>query len=151
MEIINRLPMLAFTLLVMIITIFVVFSVLEICTRVREYKLMNKDFKLQNEKVYLDIDLDNNVFDNLERMINDCFKEYIILNIAYEKGYINNAKENEIASDVSYMVMSRMSPIFLKKMSVFYNENLITDIITRRVYMLTMNYVIDNNSVKAKL
>lgn len=145
-NLIDKIAIIGGLLLIMVVAIFLIFSIIEIRTRLKEYKIVSQEYKILKDKAYYEIDVDEGILTILENMISDNFKEYAILNLEYERGYINNETENKITEEVTFMVMSRMSPVLYKKLSAYYNENLITDIITRRVYMVTLEYVLKNNA-----
>lgn len=109
-------------------------------------------YDLQNERYNINVNatIDNNIIDFLDSFIEDVFNEYLILNIEFreDRDYINGEVENEMSKEIAYIVMSRMSPAFIDKVSLIYNRKELPTIISHKVHMFTMNYVINKNKTK---
>lgn len=109
-------------------------------------------YDLQNERYSINVNatIDNNIIDFLDSFIEDVFNEYLILNIEFreDRDYINGEVENEMSKEIAYIVMSRMSPAFIDKVSLIYNRKELPTIISHKVHMFTMNYVINKNKTK---
>ena len=92
--------------------------------------------------------IDDNIPKILEAIINDAFRDYQIMNlIPRGELYITDEREKEIRSDLIDKVVTRLSPMALDKISLFYNVHQIDAIIADKVYITVMNYVVDHNSV----
>lgn len=92
--------------------------------------------------------IDDNIPRILEAIINDAFRDYQIMNlIPRGELYITDEREKEIRSDLIDKVVTRLSPMALDKISLFYNVHQIDVIIADKVYITVMNYVVDHNSV----
>lgn len=76
----------------------------------------------------------------LDSFIQDIFSEYIILNIEFKYEIVNSKVESIILKDVSELVFTRMSPLLYKKMRIIYSEDQLTDIITKKVDLLCIDY-----------
>lgn len=109
-------------------------------------------YDLQNERYNINVNatIDNNIIDFLDSFIEDVFNEYLILNVEFreDRDYINGEVENEMSKEIAYIVMSRMSPAFIDKVSLIYNRQELPTIISHKVHMFTMNYVIKKNKTK---
>ena len=109
-------------------------------------------YDLQNERYNINVNatIDNNIIDFLDSFIEDVFNEYLILNVEFreDRDYINGEVENEMSKEIAYIVMSRMSPAFIDKVSLIYNRKELPTIISHKVHMFTMNYVINKNKTK---
>ena len=46
------------------------------------------------------------------------------------------------------MVIERLSPTLITKISLVYNVNNITDLVSKRVYLQVVNYSIEKNMTK---
>lgn len=92
--------------------------------------------------------IDNSIPQILEMIINDAFQDYQIMELI-PKGelYITDEREKEIRKALVEKVVTRISPMALDKVSLFYNIHQIDEIIADKVYITVMNYVVDHNSV----
>lgn len=112
-----------------------------------EYKYEELDIKKY------DIDMHLNVTDNIEErldtIIESCFQEYSIMNLIYKTDwYIVEKEEIQISKDICKLVSDRISPIMMKQLSLYYNEEAIFDVIAKRVYFKVTNFVIEHNKNK---
>ena len=120
-------------------------------------KILSKLFKKWLDYKYAelelkkyDIDLHLNITDNIETrldsVIESCFQEYSLMNLVYKTDwYIKEQEEIQISKDICGMVSNRISPVMLKQLSLYYNEDAIYDIIAKRVYFKVTNFVIEHN------
>lgn len=112
----------------------------------REIKESKKMVMLREYEINMNCNVDIDIIERLEQIIMNCFNEYMILNIEFrELDYINKEIEDIIVREVSHMVIDRISPMFLNKISLMYNKDSLSDIISRKVYLHTMNYVLNKN------
>ena len=105
--------------------------------------------QLERDRLDLDTKLDLEFIDILDKMIMDTFNEYKVLNLAYDQTYINTEKEEQILSEVSDLVAARLSTTFKKQLSLYYNPSVIPEVIGKKIYLIVMNYVIENNQTKS--
>ncbi len=85
-----------------------------------------------------------------DALISECFMEYQILEFAYktDKEYINSDTEKEIITSVSNMVFQRMTEAMIARLSLIYNiidSESLSDIIAKKVYIKTIDFVVGNN------
>lgn len=84
----------------------------------------------------------------LNDIIEDCFRDYeIMVLIPKNEAYITDEREKEIRSDLVQKVVTRISPMALDKISLFYNVHRIDEIIADKVYITVMNYVVTHNAL----
>ena len=92
--------------------------------------------------------IDSSIPQILETIINDAFQDYQIMDlIPRQELYITTEREKEIRSALVEKVVTRISPMALDKISLFYNVHQIDEIIADKVYITVMNYVVTHNSV----
>ena len=116
-------------------------------------KLFNKWIKFKYDELELkkyDIDTHLNVTDNIETrldtVIESCFQEYSLMNLIYKTNwYIKEEEEIQISKDICSLVTDRISPVMLKQLELYYNQDAIYDVIAKRVYFKVTNFVIDHN------
>lgn len=97
-----------------------------------------------------DIDTHLNVTDNIETrldtVIESCFQEYSLMNLIYKTNwYIKEKEEIQISKDICSLVSDRISPVMLKQLELYYNQDAIYDVIAKRVYFKVTNFVIEHN------
>ena len=116
-------------------------------------KLFNKWINLKYDELQLkqyDIDTHLNVTDNIETrldtVIESCFQEYSLMNLIYKTNwYIKEEEEIQISKDICSLVSDRISPVMLKQLELYYNQDAIYDVIAKRVYFKVTNFVIEHN------
>lgn len=70
------------------------------------------------------------------------------MNLIYKTDwYITEKEEIQISKDICSLVSDRVSPVMLKQLALYYNEDAIYDIIAKRVYFKVTNFVIEHNKV----
>ena len=116
-------------------------------------KLFNKWIKFKYDELELkkyDIDTHLNVTDNIETRLDtvivSCFREYSLMNLIYKTNwYIKEEEEIQISKDICSLVSDRISPVMLKQLELYYNQDAIYDVIAKRVYFKVTNFVIEHN------
>lgn len=133
-------------LLLIMISIVLLAIVLYLFKSIQNLK---KQATLREYEINISSVIDDTTFGLLDKLIIECFTEYIALNVEYKDiTYIDANLETEIAKAVSYNVTERLSPTLITKISLVYNVNNITDLITKKVYLHVLNYSIEKNRVK---
>lgn len=91
--------------------------------------------------------IDRSIPGILEYLIQDCFNDYKIKNLAYKTDeYITPENEAKIRKDLAAIVTNRLSSATLDKLSLFYNIDSIASILADKIYIIVMDYVVDHNS-----
>lgn len=133
-------------LLLILICLLLLAIILYIFKKIQNLK---KQLNLKEYEINVSTTVDDNTFNLLDKLISDCFLEYVVLNVEYkEVQYIDSGLEKEITRAVSYMVMERLSPTLITKISLVYNVNNLTDLVSKRVYLQVVNYSIEKNTAK---
>ena len=107
-----------------------------------------KDNQIALEKYKHDttIDIDNKIDEKLDTVVEQCFQEFSILNLAYKSDYyIKEEEEIQINKDICTLVSQRLSEALYEQLCILYNEEAITDIIAKRVYFRVTNFVMEHN------
>ena len=103
--------------------------------------------KKQNDDMY-----DPEVPDALDKIIQQCFDEFILMNTGYQKEhYINQTEEQEIVNRMIDKVSERISDTIYTKLELYYNSAAVPDIVANKIYMAVMAYVIENNKTKTSV
>ena len=111
----------------------------------------NKELSLSVEKYGINCNIapfSDDINLDLEKFINDCFDDYKVKFLLPDKNgnrkYVNDEEEIKIRNDLVDIVSSRISPFFLERLSIYYNENSIGSIIADKIYLIVMNYTIES-------
>jgi hypothetical protein len=82
----------------------------------------------------------------LEEYVNLSLREYNAFHPELKPDdTINSTEEDVIRDAVRDMVVSRIPPIFLKKMSYHYSEDSIPDIIANKIYLIVTAHIYSHN------
>jgi hypothetical protein len=85
----------------------------------------------------------------IENLIAECFDEYIVFNEGYkDKEYISEEDEERILKIVTENVLAKMSEPVLIKIRAFYNKESVEENLSKKIYMIVMNYSIKNNLIE---
>lgn len=88
----------------------------------------------------------------LDLIISECFEDYkLLILIPKNELYINDNREMEIRRDLAEKVQTRLSPIAVDKLSLYYNISNLDKIIGEKIYIAVMSYVIGVNAIKDDL
>ena len=80
---------------------------------------------------------------NLDSLIATIFDKYILLQVETNTSFkIMNDTEIIMTKEVAGLVMEAVSPVLLKNLSMVYNSDKITRLITDRVYMQVFAYLL---------
>lgn len=91
--------------------------------------------------------IDQTIPDLLATIILESFSDYQIIALATrDEGFINDAREMEIRTDLVAKVSERLSDATLDKLSLYYNRENIANIVADKIYITVMNYVVDHNT-----
>ena len=83
--------------------------------------------------------------DVLDGFINECFTRYLVLFRAYkDMEYINEKEETVMRKELLDMIVSSLSPLFLKKMRLYYGSNTET-VISQKAFIKVTLFVANNN------
>lgn len=109
----------------------------------------NKKLQLELDKYEIDMEIkiEDDLFSILDKVISECFNEYLIREIEY-KGveYVNSELEKKILKEVSHIVCDTISPILINKLSIVYDMDNFAEIVSNRTYLHVLDYVIKKNS-----
>lgn len=116
-------------------------------------KLFNKwinfkydELQLKQYDIDTHLDVSSNIETRLDTVIESCFQEYSLMHLIYKTDwYIKEEEEIQISKDICTLVSDRISPVMLKQLALYYNEQAIFDIIAKRVYFKVTNFVIEHN------
>ena len=113
------------------------------------YKNKKEINKLTEYSINISASIDETIPQLIEAIVSECFNEYIVMNIEYQQiQYINAELETKILKEVGALVAKRMSPAMLSKLSLYYNLKHISEIISDKLYIIVLNYVLEHNSTK---
>lgn len=137
-----------------LINIFIILFMAYLLSLINLNLRKSKDYKrrlmLDDYKLKLELEVSPaEILEQLDIYITEAFNEYIVLNIEFkELEYISKEIEDEINRNVSRKVVDRLSPVFLDKFALVYNKDNFSKLLSDRVYLLTLNYTVQKNSLK---
>ena len=140
-------------LLIFILAIFIVLSATMIACFILLYKSVSKiDSRIEfmfndyRQLYSLRYKLNKDDLALLDTIINESLNEYKILNFEYENNiYIKEDEINKMVASVLKNVLTKMSPLFLDKLSYIYNKNVLEDEILKKVRFSVLEYVTEVN------
>lgn len=107
-----------------------------------------KKIKINEFSSNINSKIDEKTFELLDKIIEESFSEYIVLNVEYKDiEYVDNKLEKEITTNVSHLVAERLSKTLINKISLVYNIDNLPKLIAEKVYLHTLNYTINKNSL----
>ena len=139
-----------FTILIVLLAIItvgiLVLGTIIIVSTVRHRRELEK---LTRYQINITADIDRRIPDILSLMIQECFDDYKIkILVPLDEGFINSEREDAIRRDLTSIVAARMSPSMLDKLSLYYNIVNIDKVLADKIYITTMNYVVNHNKLK---
>ena len=138
---------------ILTLILFGIILVLVIATEVnitRQWKkwllYKTKELELKEYDIDMHLQVTDDIEVRLDKIIESCFQEYSIMNLIYKtEWYIKEEEEVQISKDICNLVSLRISPVMMKQLSLYYNEEAIMDIIAKRVYFKVTKFVIEHN------
>lgn len=118
------------------------------------YKVANKIANSYKEKNKKELDLlQMSMSTSLEEMtqtidsfINESIQEFIVMNNIQDSKYINSELEQEMRLSVMESVSGRISINLLNKLRLFYKEDVIPDLIAKKIFLAITAYTAINNA-----
>lgn len=102
---------------------------------------------LEQLKLNLDYQITDADFSLLDKLIGETFQQYQILNIELlNTKHITEDLQNKIIEDLLKMVLTRISPIYMNKLSYIYNIDHIEDLILEKIRLIVIDYSVENNN-----
>lgn len=103
--------------------------------------------EIDNKKVILGLSLHyEDDMKILDAIIDDEFTQYQIMNLAHQNNlYINPEMQEKIIVDILGNVIKRLSDNFRVRLSLYYNDEYIDDIIFNKIKLVVINYTIEVN------
>lgn len=93
-----------------------------------------------------------NITEILNEFIDECFQEYRIKQLVPDRDgmpeYITDEREKEIRDELVKIVSSRLSPVLMERLSLYYRADHIGSVIADKIYLTVMNYVIETNAMR---
>lgn len=130
-----------------LLKILIVFSMICISIIIHKWsKFKEKKLEMELHEININVDISSGIDLRLDEMIELCFQEYSLLNLfAKDDWYITEQDEINISKKMNHIVAQRISPVMLEQLSLYYNSEAITDIISKKVYFKVTNFVIEHN------
>ena len=142
--------------LLFLITLFILISKY---LNYKKEKMLYKKEKMfiEDRNFKLNLDIRRQVDEELDGYILFAFNEYISLDPHFIGiKIITKEDEKKIMKNVSERALALMSNTFVERLGCVYDVNLtldkdttlLTDLVIKKVYLLTLNYAIEKNKIK---
>ena len=136
-----------FTAINYIIVLIAMLMVYKISMKFLDTMRHKNDMELMKFQITTEINSD--IMDLFDNFLSDCFDDYILDHPEYvDAVYLTSQQELSVRNDMINLVGDRISPFLYQKLSLYYNEEVLPDIIARRVYHLVTAYAINKNTPK---
>lgn len=130
----------------LLVSISVTFLILGLVCAIMIGILYSRRLRLKELEIVGNAEITDKITKVLELVIQDCFSDYQILRlIPLNEDYITEDREQEIRRDLVDMVSTRISPYTLEKLSLIYNPAHIAEVISDKIYITVMEYVLSVN------
>lgn len=106
--------------------------------------------RLKRYEISLSANITDDIPKLLNSLINECFQEHLVFFNAYNTSlnYINTEMENKMIEDVNSLVGSRISEALYDRLCLYYNNDILPDVISKKVFMVVTAYVAQYNIPK---
>ncbi len=113
--------------------------------------LDNKDKKQTRELKRLELNLNYQIkesdFSIIDKLVEETFGYYQITNYEINSAeYITPEMQNRMIEAVLTKVITRISPLYINKLSYVYNKDYIEDIILEKIKLKVIDFAIERNS-----
>lgn len=82
----------------------------------------------------------------IDTFINESIQEFAVMNNIQDSKYINTELEQELRNFVMESVSGRISINLLNKLRLFYKEDIIPDLIAKKIFLAVTAYTAINNT-----
>ena len=118
------------------------------------YKVSNKIANSYKEKNKRELDLIqmsmstslDEMTQTIDTFINESIQEFTVMNNIRDSKYINSELEQEMRLAVMESVSGRISINLLNKLRLFYKEDIIPDLIAKKIFLAITAYTAINNA-----
>ena len=118
------------------------------------YKVANKTANAYKEKNKRELDLIqmsmstslDEMTQTIDSFINESIQEFTVMNNIQDSKYINTELEQELRNFVMESVSGRISINLLNKLRLFYKEDIIPDLIAKKIFLAVTAFTAINNS-----
>lgn len=118
------------------------------------YKVANKIANAYKEKNKRELDLIqmsmstslDEMTQTIDTFINESIQEFTVMNNIQDSKYINTELEQELRNFVMESVSGRISINLLNKLRLFYKEDIIPDLIAKKIFLAVTAFTAINNS-----
>lgn len=134
--------------IIILICVIIIYLICTTFSIIGNLLLEIKKIKINEFSSNINSKIDEKTFELLDKIIEESFSEYIVLNVEYKDiEYVDNKLEKEITTNVSHLVAERLSKTLINKISLVYNVDNLPKLIAEKVYLHTLNYTINKNSL----
>ena len=108
--------------------------------------------QLKTKELNINSKIDSEIEIELDKFITDIVNEYILLNYAHTKNYLNAEECDKMFKEVEETVKKRLTPALFDKLCLYYNKSELGSIIVHKIYFSVLKFVMDrNNNVQIEM
>ena len=112
-----------------------------------------RKINFEKDKLCAEVITKTTVSDIQEMMsmfVDECFNDFLFFHPDYvNTKYINEADEKKIMDEVTNILSARLSESFVRKISFYYNAQIISSIFADKIYIKVTDYVVSVNQPKS--
>ena len=108
--------------------------------------LKNKELNIEKYRIDIKYGYDPSLEEQLNKIIESVFEEYRLYNLEYkDDSYVKETDEKKIIQDICEMVIQRISPVFITRLSTYFNTDSLGEIIAVKISTKVMEYRVMRN------
>lgn len=108
--------------------------------------LKNKELNIEKYRIDIKYGYDPSLEEQLNKIIESVFEEYRFYNLEYkDDSYVKETDEKKIIQDICEMVIQRISPVFITRLSTYFNTDSLGEIIAVKISTKVMEYRVMRN------
>lgn len=106
-------------------------------------KLISKKITLEESKFLFSVEITDDNFTLLDKLIEDSLTRYRVMFIEYQDEiYIDEKTQTNMCKWILKDVLSSISPVYYDKLTYIYNKNRLEDIIYNKINLAVLGYVV---------
>lgn len=135
-----------FVLMVKFFLLVLLGKVISLVTEARHLLDYKKNNIFNKMMLYRSSNIEN-IENQLDEFIDRIFQEFLFMN-PVDGEYVSEKMELDMCKDINKEVSNRISKNLIHSLSIVYNTDVLSDVISRRVYIFVSGFVMEFNTSK---
>jgi len=102
--------------------------------------------QFKNKELNINSSIDSEIETELDKFITEIVNEYVLLNYAHTKNYLNAEECEKMFREVSETIKKRLTPALFDKLCLYYNKSELGNIIIHKAYFAVVQFVMYRNN-----